>query len=162
MKIVEANINDATIIRQIAEIVWPVAYIDILSKEQLTYMLEKFYGFKALKEQMLTKGHQFFIAKDLYNSIGFASVSSEGLGVFKLQKLYVLPDYQGKHVGNALLKRVMDYCALKEGKSLILNVNRHNKARFFYEKQGFKFIKEVDIAIGEGYFMNDFVMERNF
>ena len=161
MKIVEANINDAIIIRQIAEIVWPVAYIDILSKEQLTYMLQNFYGFEVLKEQMLTQGHQFFIAKDLDNAIGFASVSKEGLGAFKLQKLYVLPDYQGKHVGNALLKSVMDYCALKEGKSLILNVNRHNMARFFYEKQGFKIIKEVDIEIGEGYFMNDFVMERN-
>jgi hypothetical protein len=60
MKIVEANINDATIIRQIAEIVWPVAYIDILSKEQLAYMLQNFYGFEALKEQMLTRTSVFY------------------------------------------------------------------------------------------------------
>jgi ribosomal protein S18 acetylase RimI-like enzyme len=40
-----------------------------------------------------------------------------------------------------------------------VNVNRHNKALHFYEKYGFKIIREEDIDIGEGYFMNDYVME---
>jgi ribosomal protein S18 acetylase RimI-like enzyme len=38
-------------------------------------------------------------------------------------------------------------------------VNRHNRALHFYEKQGFKIIREEDIDIGSGYFMNDYVME---
>jgi len=46
--------------------------------------------------------------------------------------------------------------------SLTLNVNRHNKARFFYEKYGFVIIGEEDIDIGEGYFMNDYIMELSF
>ena len=44
--------------------------------------------------------------------------------------------------------------------SLLLNVNRQNKAKFFYEKLGFTVIKEEDIDIGNGYFMNDYVMEK--
>ena len=45
------------------------------------------------------------------------------------------------------------------GTKLELNVNRYNKARFFYLKQGFIMIGEEDIEIGEGYFMNDYIME---
>jgi ribosomal protein S18 acetylase RimI-like enzyme len=161
MQIVQAKISDAALIRQIAEIVWPVAYAHILSAPQLNYMLNKFYSLDALSEQMLTNGHQFFMAKDENLSVGFASVSKEDEAVFKLQKLYVLPHCQGKNIGTALLQKVIDYSASNNGKSLILNVNRHNKARYYYEKQGFKIMKEVDIEIGQDYWMNDFVMQRN-
>ena len=41
---------------------------------------------------------------------------------------------------------------------LELNVNRYNKARQFYETIGFVVVKEEDIDIGSGYFMNDYVM----
>jgi ribosomal protein S18 acetylase RimI-like enzyme len=41
-----------------------------------------------------------------------------------------------------------------------LNVNRYNKARFFYEKLGFVIMKEEDIDIGSGYYMIDYVMEK--
>ncbi len=46
------------------------------------------------------------------------------------------------------------------GTALQLNVNRSNKARFFYEKLGFNVVREEDIDIGNNYFMNDFVMEK--
>ncbi len=45
-------------------------------------------------------------------------------------------------------------------KMVELNVNRQNKAVDFYKNIGFKIIKEVDIPIGEGYFMNDYVMQK--
>jgi ribosomal protein S18 acetylase RimI-like enzyme len=72
-----------------------------------------------------------------------------------------LPKQQGKSFGKILLNEVISYCRAKGGKSIILNVNRHNKARFFYEKCSFRIIKEVDISIGDDYFMNDYVMELN-
>ena len=44
--------------------------------------------------------------------------------------------------------------------SVILNVNRFNKALSFYERMGFKVIDEVNIEIGNGYLMEDYVMEK--
>jgi hypothetical protein len=38
-------------------------------------------------------------------------------------------------------------------------VNRYNKAKGFYEKLGFKVIGKEDIDIGNGYLMNDYVMQ---
>lgn len=36
-----------------------------------------------------------------------------------------------------------------------------NRARGFYERLGFNVTETVDIPIGEGYFMNDYVMEMD-
>ena len=44
-------------------------------------------------------------------------------------------------------------------KAIFLNVNKYNKARFFYEKLGFTIVKDEVIEIGNGYVMDDFVME---
>jgi len=49
---------------------------------------------------------------------------------------------------------------IKGASSLQLNVNRNNNAKVFYEKIGFAVIKEEDIDIGNGYLMNDYVMEK--
>jgi ribosomal protein S18 acetylase RimI-like enzyme len=44
--------------------------------------------------------------------------------------------------------------------TLQLNVNRNNPAKIFYEKLGFAVLNEEDIDIGNGYFMNDYVMQK--
>jgi len=162
MTIKTATIGDIEAIRKLSAEIWPVAYRDILSKEQLNYMLNEFYNIEALHDQILTKGHQFYLLQNKqHKNVGFASVSLEHAETFKLQKLYVLPEEQGKNLGKMLLNEVIAYCINNGAKRLILNVNRFNKAQFFYQKQGFKIVDEIDIAIGNNYFMNDFVMERN-
>ncbi len=42
-----------------------------------------------------------------------------------------------------------------------LNVNRKNIANRFCERNGFIVINEEDTGIGDGYYMNDYVMEKN-
>ena len=39
-----------------------------------------------------------------------------------------------------------------------LHVNRHNKALDFYKRMGMKLVRQGDFAIGNGYFMNDYIM----
>ena len=61
-----------------------------------------------------------------------------------------------------MLDHIVSAVKQKDASSLQLNVNRKNKALHFYEKQGFKIIREEDIDIGSGYFMNDYVLEKCF
>ena len=70
-------------------------------------------------------------------------------------KLYIDPGQQGKGIGKILLDHVLTDIKPKGAGNLELNVNRHNKARQFYEKIGFVITK---VDIGKGYFMNDYVM----
>ena len=39
-----------------------------------------------------------------------------------------------------------------------LNVNRGNKALLFYERMGMRKLREGDFPIGNGYYMNDYIM----
>ena len=154
------ELEDINTIGFLAQQIWPETYGAILPAEQLQYMLNLFYSPASLRKQMVEEQHQFLIVEDEEEAIGFASWSPTAEpGVYKLHKLYVLPGHQGKGLGRTLLQYIFE-AIQPEGASLLrLNVNRHNKARQFYEKMGFAVVKEEDVAIGNNYFMNDYVME---
>jgi ribosomal protein S18 acetylase RimI-like enzyme len=155
-----ASFNDIPYIQDIAKETWPVAYGKILSNDQLQYMLGLLYSAPSLQQQ-IHDNHHFFLALDNYSPVGFASFSHIEQDVYKLQKLYVLPTVQKSGAGKKLLETVITTAQSMGAKQLLLNVNRNNNALSFYEKHGFKIIKEEDIDIDNGYFMNDYVMAKN-
>ncbi len=161
MNIRFAGKDDVQTISAMAKKIWPVAYGNILSKEQLDYMLELIYSPASLASQMQEKKHVFIFPEDDGKTVGFASYSATDLpGVFKLHKIYVLPDQQGKGLGKYMIEFVIENILPLGATALRLNMNRHNKAKFFYEKLGFAVIGQEDIDIGNNYFMNDYIMER--
>jgi len=154
------DLDDINTIGFLAQQTWPDTYGQILSAEQLQYMLNLFYSPAALRRQMLDEKQQFLVVERGEEPIGFAAWSATAEpGVFKLHKLYVLPGGQGKGLGRGMLQYIFDAIRPEGAKQLRLNVNRYNKARQFYERMGFTVIGEVDVPIGQGYFMNDFIME---
>ncbi len=160
MHIKVACVDDLPIIQKLAYETWPSAYLAILGKDQLDYMLEKIYSLSALKHQFSVLKHRFIIIFDDQIPVGFASYGAhENSSIYHLNKIYVLPDQQGKNVGKLILDHVINDIKSSGATALQLNVNRHNKAIKFYQKQGFKIIREEDIDIGSGYFMNDYVMQ---
>ena len=160
LEIRTADVEDINTIGYLAQQIWPIAYRDILSSGQLEYMLNLIYGPEALKQQM-SQHQQFLIAELDEDPVGFASYSAiSNDGLFKLHKLYVLPELHGKGLGKALLDFITEEIISLGGTSLQVNMNRSNKARSFYQKNGFTIIREEDIDIGNNYFMNDFVMQK--
>ena len=157
-----AGEEDVAIIRDLAHAIWPNAYGEILSPQQLVYMLGLIYSEEALLNQINEKEHQFILAKENDIAVGFASYSPKVKNekqVFRLHKLYVLPSQQGKGTGKILLEFIINDIRKQSAGILELNVNRNNNALHFYNKMGFTISKEEDIDIGEDYFMNDYVME---
>src|SRR5215213_53035 len=146
-----AGLDDINAIGYLAYQVWPATYKDILTFEQLHYMLQHFYSPAALKEQMVSLHHEFLLAEmEEDEPVGFASYSEVYKGVFKLHKLYVLPAIQGRNIGKTLLEVVEEECREAGGKKLLVNVNRYNKAKTFYERYGYKVIGEEDVDLGNG------------
>ena len=157
----QASINDIPTIQNIAAITWAATY-HFLSEGQLSYMMEMMYSNESLQKQM-QEGHQFYLAcetnQEEISVLGFTSVCDEKKeGIFKLHKLYVLPTAQKKGIGKLLIETAVEYCKQNVAKQLQLQVNRFNDAKFFYEKMGFAILYEADFNIGNGYFMNDYVM----
>ncbi|MCZ2459249.1 MAG: GNAT family N-acetyltransferase [Chitinophagales bacterium] len=159
LKIREATVNDIALIRELTSRVWPQTYAAILSDKQIDYMLDMMYSEPSLKKQM-EEGAQFIIAYYDQEPVGFASYQQTGPEVFKLHKIYVLLSQQGKGVGKFIINYITDKIKAQNAKALQLQVNRFNKAKDFYEKLGFVILYEADFDIGNGFFMNDYVMEK--
>ncbi|HTC00730.1 MAG TPA: GNAT family N-acetyltransferase [Ferruginibacter sp.] len=147
----------------LANISWKPTYKHILSKPQMDYMMQLLYSPHILQKQITEEHHQFIIVMDEKSNIGFASyflINPNDIAAYKLQKLYINPDQQGKGIGKKLIDYIIEDIKPKGARSLELNVNRSNKAIKFYQKLGFAIIREEDIDIGNNYFMNDYVMRK--
>lgn len=157
----KATAGDAQTIRELAEKTWWATYLPILTSEQIDFMLNEIYDFDKITTQLENNSQTFLILSEGEKPVAFAGFSprEENPEIYKLHKLYCLPETQGKGYGKILINEVAGE-TLKAGKYLLdLNVNRYNKAKTFYEKMGFKVIYEEDIPIGP-YFMNDYVMRK--
>jgi ribosomal protein S18 acetylase RimI-like enzyme len=68
---------------------------------------------------------------------------------------------QHKGIGTELLNKIIQVIKSDHGKFLQLQVNRENlNAINFYKKQGFFIIKAIDMDIGSGYFMKDYILQK--
>lgn len=162
VKILKAGENDLPVIHDMAQIVFRHTYLDILSPQQMEYMMEWMYSLPNLHKQ-LSEGHVYFIAYISGRPCGYMSIQKEGIDsgimVFHLHKLYVMPSEQGKGVGKLLFNQAVDYVTNSFLPSRIeLNVNRNNNAVGFYRHIGMRILREGDFHIGEGFYMNDYIM----
>lgn len=161
MNIREATITDVPVILDIAYRTWWPTYSPILSAEQITYMLGVLYTSEKISQQINTGEQTFIMLMEDVAPVAFAAYSprEEDPDIYKLHKLYCLPQTQGKGYGKVLIEEVAKRTLTAGKHTLDLNVNRYNKARSFYQKMGFVVVYEEDIAIGP-YWMNDFVMRK--
>lgn len=162
-KIRPATAQDVSDIIRIAETTWWMTYSPILPPEQIRYMLEAIYNPDTLRSHIDSGYQEYLMLSDEGISQAFVSYSprQDDGHIYKIHKLYVLPDNHKKGYGRALIDEIKRRLSGINIHLLDLNVNRHNPARHFYEKVGFKVIREEDVAIGP-YWMNDFVMRLEF
>jgi len=156
-----ATASELPIIQEIAKNTWPTAYREIISAEQIAYMLEKMYNIPLLEKEQL-EGRVHSIAYDDHQvPCGFSSYGPIENGEYKLHKLYILPAYQGKGVGKFLLSNVEKKLQEKGIAELHLQVNKLNPAVSFYKNNGFTILKETILEIGDGFIMDDYIMKKN-
>ena len=153
--------HELSLTQNLAEKIWPLAYGTILSKEQLSYMLNWMYSIETL-EKSFDKGNEFYCAFDNDLPLGFLELEflNEKISSIKLQKIYVLPSEQNKGIGKNFLQLALLRAKNRGARNVILQVNRANKAVEFYLKNNFCIISEEDFPIGNDYYMNDYVMEK--
>ena len=162
-EIINASAADIAIIQDIAEKTWWPTYSPIITDVQIRYMLDAIYSTETLLNVIQGGSQHFILIKDETGVQGFASYGPrpDERNVYKLHKIYVLHDNHGKGYGAQLVAEVKRRLKMQGIHTLDLNVNRHNKAREFYEKMGFTVIQEEDVPIGP-YWMNDYVMRLTF
>lgn len=144
-------------VRAIADDVWPKTFREILSPEQIVYMMKMMYAPEVMEKE-LANGFLFdLLAIDGCDAGYMVYAPYDAPGTMKLHKLYLLEEFQGKGYGQKMLRHVADTARKSGFRSLILAVNKQNvKARKAYERFGFNQYKSVQIDIGNGFIMDDY------
>lgn len=202
IEILNATKDDLQTIHDMAQVVFRHTYRNILSPDQMEYMMEMMYSLPNLNAQ-IDEGHHYYIAYDGdaglsdctyadgceaagsceasgrdsqgaacsmpcgYVSVQRQGADQDGVEVFHLHKIYVMPQFQGRGVGMRLFQTVKNHVwsvMMREQhlKARIeLNVNKYNSAVDFYRHLGMRIIHEEDYPIGNGFYKTDYIMAQD-
>jgi len=151
--------SDLTLIENMANAIWHEHYTPIIGTEQVTYMLDKFQSSNTMQEQ-IDKGYQYFLINFNNNAVGYLSFEKRENALF-LSKIYLLKNERGKGIGRAAMEFVISAAKGLKCTKVALTVNRFNKNSIrAYESAGFEKKGALVQDIGNGFVMDDYLMEK--
>lgn len=151
--------KDFNTIADLAHIIWTEHYTPIIGEQQVSYMLDTFQSAQAMEDQVKI-GYNYYLLQHENTPVGYFSFNQKDTFLF-LSKLYVLSSERGKGIGRKAIEFIEDQ-ANKLGKNKIrLTVNKYNRNSIAaYEKIGFVNINAIVQDIGNGFVMDDYVLEK--
>lgn len=155
----QIKIEEIPKLAKLASNIWHEYWTEILTSEQIDYMVEKFQSEKAITNQYKNEKYTYYFIQDNNKNIGYFGVSEKENYLF-LSKLYISKEYRHKGIGAKSFEKIKQIAIEKSYKSIQLTVNKYNKNTICaYNKWGFKTIDSVVTDIGEGFVMDDYIME---
>ncbi len=161
----QATPDDIETLHTMADESFRNTYKDIVSSEQMEFMMDMMYSIESLRKQF-EEGHIYYI---MYNregeNIGYGSIEPHGDARYHLQKLYLATPYKGMGYGailfGHLLREIKRLCG--GGACRVeLNVNKHNTAKDFYFRQGMKIGESGDFLIeGTEFIRPDYILYKD-
>lgn len=153
----KVNLADIPTLAEVANGIWHEYFTPIIGLQQVEYMVEKFQSVNGITKQ-LDDGYEYYFAIHNGEIAGYFGVQPQDDSLF-LSKLYLKKDYRGKGISSQMFEYIKDM-ANKNGKSKItLTVNRHNHHTIeVYKHFGFDIVKEQKADIGNGFYMDDYIM----
>jgi len=156
-----ATAEDIPLLRDLAIRTWRLSYQEMISPEQIEYMLEWMYSAEKIAEEM-AGGVLWKLALLDGAPIGYLSLVFYGTHHAELSKLYLLPEHQGHGLGQQMLAHSLDLAVAHGCAEVRLRVNKNNtRALRAYERAGFTITDALVADIGGGYVMDDYVLRRS-
>nr|WP_315031033.1 GNAT family N-acetyltransferase [uncultured Chryseobacterium sp.] len=162
MKLIKAIHENIPLIQDLARRSWENAYAEILSGEQMEYMLSEMYSKIEIENHFQNPNYHYYLILDENNGLydGFIGYEHNYEDkTTKLHRIYLVPESKGKGLGKRTLQFLNEKVSENGNNRIILNVNKHNAARNFYESQGYMVYDEGVFDIGNGFVMDDYMME---
>ena len=146
----------------LARAIWYAHYPSIISVEQIEYMLTQRYHPDLIRDQMDSQGYWWhkLLLDDVMVAFSACELSGKS-GELKLDKLYVHPDLHGRGYGSQLLDFVENLARSQNCHTVCLQVNKHNALAIqTYKRNGYTVRESATFDIGNGFVMDDYVMEK--
>ena len=155
-----ATERDITILRELADRTWRTSYAGTISDAQMEYMLARMYAEETIRRELAEGVHWEIVRHDECDA-GYFSITVGADYVAKLNKLYLVPELQGRGLGQEILVRVFAVAAQYGAGVVRLQVNKANfRAQRAYERFGFRCEDAAVFDIGGGFVMDDYLMVR--
>lgn len=152
------NISELAIL---ASQIWHEYWVEILSIEQIDYMVDKFQSELAIKNQIENENYVYFFIQNDNENVGYIGLSKKVDYLF-LSKFYIKKDYRNKGIGTQTFEFIKEFAIHNCYKKIQLTVNKNNKNTIeAYKKWGFEIVNSVVSPIGNGFVMDDYIMEYN-
>lgn len=155
------NDEQLNILASVANEVWHEFFPCILSPEQIDYMVDKFQSYDAMKKQM-EDGYEYYFLMDNDEICGYMGIHEETLDKkMFLSKLYLKKEHRGKGYASKALMKLFDMSTQRKLNMVWLTVNKHNEHTIeVYEHMGFAKARTQVADIGNGFVMDDYIMEK--
>ncbi len=155
MKLERVEKKDIKGLALLASEIWHEYWPCILTSEQIDYMVDKFQSENAIINQIENENYTYYFLKVDEKTAGYTGVSDCKDYLF-LSKLYIKKEFRHKGLGKKAFEEIK-----KLGFNRIqLTVNKYNKNTIdAYLKYGFKIIDKAVTDIGNGFVMDDYIME---
>lgn len=153
--------SETKIAAKLAHKIWNQHYIPLIGKAQVDYMVEKFQSVEAISEQ-IEKRYEYFLSYHKELPRGYlALVTNEEEKKMMISKIYIDAEFRGLNLGTELLNFAVQEAKNKGCKILWLTVNKNNfNSIKWYEKRGFEIKEKIEMDIGNGFVMDDYIMEK--
>jgi GNAT superfamily N-acetyltransferase len=123
-------------------------------------MLEQMYSETELKNHFENPNYHYYLLSDDENFLGIMGFENHyQKDTTKLHRIYLLEEAKGKGVGKFAINFLKNQAKESGDQRIILAVNKQNSSYHFYTSQGFKIYEEGVFEIGNGYVMDDYLME---
>lgn len=163
MKMRFPQINTTEEIAELAQVaaeIWREYYVSIITIEQIEYMIGKFQSVSAIEDQIHHQGYEYYFIHNDESVVGYMSVKEEENKLF-LSKFYISKEHRGRGYASQASAFLEQLCKDRNLSRIWLTVNRYNTSTIkVYEKKGFQIVKEQKADIGNGFVMDDFIMEK--
>lgn len=147
-------------VANLAQVIWTEHYTPIIGKSQVDYMLAKFQSETAISAQ-IKEGFNYFLIAYQEAYVGYFAFCLQKDTLF-LSKFYVLRSKRGMGYGKEALKFIEAQVKNLGLKKIKLTVNKNNSSSITaYEKMGFINVESIVQDIGNGFVMDDYVLEKS-
>lgn len=153
---------DFSPLAELAGEIWHQHFISMISREQIEYMLAGRYVPEKLSAYLDASDRWFGLLRLDGKLVGYCSHALTATpGEMKLEQLYLLAETRGRGLGAYMLDAVERAARQRGCHTLVLTVNKHNVGAIaVYKQRGFTLREQAVFDIGNGFVMDDDVMEK--
>jgi diamine N-acetyltransferase len=145
IEIKPATVDDADQLQSIGKQTFSETFSSDNSEENMKMYLEEEFSYEKLKTELADKNSEFYFVLSDNTITGYLKVNYgqsptdiKDENALEIERIYVLNEFQGKKIGQLLLKKALEIAGQKSMNYVWLGVwEKNTRAIRFYTKNGF-------------------------